>query len=206
MRDSNEKSAYGAIILAAGASARMGCVKQTLPWKNTTLLQHVVNEIRSSGIDELVVVLGANKEEIELRIEFEGVHSVFNDQWGQGMASSIVAGLKHLLLEAPEMRGVLIALSDQPLLDKSDFKNLVNKHLDTKGKIISSYYEGGPGVPVLFDRVYFNDLLDLSGERGARVLLREHKSDVIQVDVGDRGIDLDTRDKYDRIYDLYGRP
>jgi molybdenum cofactor cytidylyltransferase len=197
---------YGAIILAAGASTRMGSAKQLLPWKNKNLLQHVMDELRISGIEAIAVVLGASGDKIDSQIEFGEVDRVFNAQWEGGMASSIVTGMKHLLEKFPSMRGVLIALADQPLLDHHFFNQLRNMHTENRNRIIASFYSGEMGVPALFDKRFFNELLDLRGEQGAKALLRHHESHVIRINAGDKAIDLDTKEKYDYFYDLYGRP
>ena len=206
MSNSHGVGVYGAIILAAGASTRMGHVKQLLPWKGSTLLQHAIDEVLSSEIDETVVVLGANKRLIEEQTNLSGVDSVFNAKWEEGMASSIVTGLKHLLSKAPEIGAVLIVLCDQPLLDKNNYNRLIKKIITNKNKIISSSYSDQLGVPVVFDKRFFSDLLKLRGEQGAKKLLATYNSEVIGVEAGDKAIDLDTEDKYNHYYDLYGRP
>jgi molybdenum cofactor cytidylyltransferase len=197
---------YGAIILAAGASTRMGSAKQVLPWKNKNLLQHVMDEIRSSGIEAITVVLGANTGKIESQIDFGEAEPVFNERWEVGMASSIVTGMKHLLAKFPSLRGVLIALADQPLLDRHFFNQLRNMHTGNRNRIIASSYSGEMGAPALFDKHFFSELLDLRGEQGAKALLRRHESHVIRISAGDKAIDLDTKEKYEHFYDLYGRP
>lgn len=197
---------YGAIILAAGASTRMGSAKQVLPWKNKNLLQHVMDEIRSSGLEAIAVVLGAGRDKIESQIEFGEVDPVFNEQWEGGMASSIVAGMTHLLEKLPSMRGVLIALADQPLLDRHFYNQMRNMHTDNRNKIIASFYSGELGAPALFDKRFFDELMNLRGKQGAKALLRLHESHVIRISAGDKAIDLDTKEKYEHFYDLYGRP
>lgn len=205
MLELEAEGVYGAIVLAAGASSRMGCVKQMLPWKGKTLLQHVVDELRFSELDEVVVVLGANREEIEKQVTFDGVDVVHNDQWKQGMASSIVTGLNHLLAKEPPLKAVLIVLSDQPLLGHVHFNTLKRIHAKSVKGIVASSYAGVAGVPVLFDRRFYDELLQLSGEQGARAVLVSNLNEVDSVDVGEKGIDLDTREKYEDIYDRYGR-
>ena len=205
MLESEAEGVYGAIVLAAGASTRMGCVKQTLPWKGKTLLQHVVDELRFSELEEVVVVLGANREEIEKRVTFDGSDVVYNDQWEQGMASSVVTGLHHLLAKGIPLRAVLIVLSDQPMLGRVHFNTLKRIHANSVKGIVASSYAGVAGVPVLFDRRFFDELLQLTGEQGARALLLSNPNEVDTVDAGEKGIDLDTREKYEDIYDRYGR-
>ena len=205
MLEPEAEGVYGAIVLAAGASTPMGCVKQTLPWKGKTLLQHVVDELRLSELAEVVVVLGANREDIEKQVTFDGVDVVHNDQWEKGMASSVVTGLNHLLAKGLPLKAVMIVLSDQPLLGHVHFNSLKRIHANSVKGIVASSYAGVAGVPVLFDRRFFDELLRLSGEQGARALLVSNLKEVETVDAGERGIDLDTREKYEDIYDRYGR-
>ena len=91
------KHALGAILLAAGASTRMGCVKLLLPWKNSTLLEHSIEQLKESGIDLFVVVLGANQDIILEKVNFDGIDVVVNSQWQKGMATSIASGVSFLL-------------------------------------------------------------------------------------------------------------
>ena len=78
-------------------------------------------------------------------------------------------------------------------------------NLEGERKIISSSYSGQLGVPVLFDRHYFSELLELRGDKGARALVRAHKDEVIAIDAGEKAVDLDTEEKYRHYYELFGR-
>jgi len=199
------KHATGAILLAAGASTRMGSMKQLLPWKSSTLLEHSIRQLKQTDIDFLVVVLGANAEVILKKISFDDVEVVVNGDWQKGMATSIAAGLSSLLEKTPEIQSVLIALSDQPLLDINYYKNLIDKSLISKNKIVASAYSDQLGVPAIFDRDYFDNLLNLKGNQGARALLRGGGVGVTSVKAGKLALDLDTREVYNRVYELHGR-
>ena len=205
MQDQQPEDVHGAIILAAGASTRMGRVKQTLPWKESTLLQHAIDQVLASSIDEVVVVLGSNREHVEARTDLSGVHVVFNPKWEEGMATSIVSGLKALLDLRSGLRSVLILLSDQPLIDVKHYNKLIYSYISSGHKIISSSYSEQLGVPVVFDRRFFRELLELKGDRGARALLNTYPDDIIAIDAGDKGVDLDTEDKYRHYHDRFGQ-
>lgn len=196
----------GAVLLAAGASTRMGSVKQLLPWKNSTLLEHSIEELKRSEIDSLVVVLGANEKQIRKRVNFEGVDVVVNPDWKKGMATSIASGVSFLLKKMPEIQFVLVALADQPLLLTKYYNKLIYKSLDKKNKIVSSAYSGQLGVPAIFEKDYFGNLLNLEGREGARALLRGGSFKVMTVNAGKLAVDLDTKESYNRIYELHGRP
>ena len=195
--------AVGAVLLAAGASTRMGSVKQLLPWKDSTLLEHAIKQISGVGVDSLVVVLGAHREQIHEQIDFTGIDVTVNSNWEKGMATSIAAGLEYLLKKTPDLQTVLIALSDQPLLDIKYYKLLLNNSLENK--LIASSYSGNLGVPAVFDRDYFSNLLNLKGQQGARKLLRGGSVPVASVEAGEWAVDLDTPKSYNQAYELHGR-
>lgn len=199
------KHALGAILLAAGASTRMGCVKLLLPWKNSTLLEHSIKQLKESEIDFFVVVLGANQDIIREKVNFDGIDVVVNSQWQKGMATSIASGVSFLLKKKPEIQSILVALADQPLLDYKYYNNLIDKILISKNKIVASSYSNELGVPAIFDRDYFDNLLDLEGNQGARSLLRGGSVKVAPVNAGELALDLDTRETYNRVYEQHGR-
>jgi molybdenum cofactor cytidylyltransferase len=199
------KHALGAILLAAGASTRMGCVKLLLPWKNSTLLEHSIEQLKESEIDFFVVVLGANQDIMREKVNFDGIDVVVNSQWQKGMATSIASGVSFLLKKKPEIQSVLVALADQPLLDYKYYNNLIDKFLISKNKIVASSYSDAMGVPAIFDRDYFDDLLNLEGSQGARSLLRGGSVKVTPVNAGELALDLDTRETYNRVYEQHGR-
>lgn len=195
----------GAILLAAGASTRMGAVKQLLPWKGSTLLEHAMTQLMNSEADRVVVVLGANEHKIREKISFEEMEVAVNSEWEKGMASSIASGLRLLLEKEPNLQSVLIALSDQPLLDLKYYNKLINKKIKNENTIIASSYSDQNGVPAVFGRMHFDNLLNLKGQKGARALLRGGVAEVISLTAGNLAVDLDTREKYDRIYEQHGR-
>lgn len=199
------KHALGAILLAAGASTRMGCLKLLLPWKNSTLLEHSIEQLKQSEINFAVVVLGANQDIIRQKINFDGMHVAVNPDWEKGMATSIASGVSFLLKKKPKIQSVLVALSDQPLLDAEYYNKLINKFLNSKNKIAASFYSDELGVPAIFDRDYFDSLLNLEGGQGARALLRGGSVKVSPVNAGELALDLDTRESYNSVYEQHGR-
>ena len=194
----------GGVLLAAGASTRMGAVKQLLPWKNSTLLEYSIQQLNQSNIDQLVVVLGANEKVIRKHVNLQTTEVVVNPDWEKGMATSIATGLRYLLENTPDIQSVLVALSDQPLLDSIYYNKLIERSLDTENKIVCSAYSDQFGVPAIFDRDYFDSLLNLDGHGGARALLRGGDIKVAKVHAGDLAVDLDTRESYNRFYELHG--
>lgn len=195
----------GGILLAAGASTRMGEIKQLLPWKNSTLLDYSIEQLIQSNLDHLVVVLGANEEVIRENANLQDTDVVINTDWEKGMSTSIATGLGHLLKKMPNIQSVLVALSDQPLLDSKYYNKLIERSLDLDNKIVCSAYSDQFGVPAIFDREYFDNLLNLDGHGGARALIRGGEVKIATVRAGDLAVDLDTKESYNRIYELHGR-
>lgn len=189
----------GIIILAAGNSSRLGQPKQLLDYKGTSLLNRIVSEAVFFAAEAVVVVTGAQRRAIEESIVDESVLTCHNPNWKDGMASSIKTGLKHLLLVYPELRSCIITVCDQPYLDAGVFRSLFLKQQETGKGIVASRYSEMQGVPVLFDRQYFDALLHLDGQEGARKLLTKFKSDTAVVPFEKGAIDIDTPEDYNNL-------
>ena len=140
----------GIIILAAGSSSRLGRPKQLLDYKGKTLLQTVINEALETHCKPIIVVLGANAKEIARQHQHDQVNFVINESWGNGMASSIVAGLSTMIKNNSEIESIIIAVADQAFIKMSNFNNLIEKQKETGKNIIASTYAETIGTPVLF--------------------------------------------------------
>ena len=187
----------GIVILAAGSSSRMGQPKQLLIYKQTTLLQRAINAAIGTPDSCLVVVLGANHQ--LLMPEPAMLIVEYNPDWQQGMGASISAGIKRLLAEKPTVQNVLLMLCDQPFADTALLQKLINAKQNSNNKIIASAYENTLGAPVLFDRSYFNELLALQGQEGAKKLLIKYSNEVIAMPFNKGAIDIDTPEDYERL-------
>lgn len=185
---------YGIIILAAGQSARLGRPKQLIKYRNKTLLKHITDEAFASVGEKLLIVLGAYKELLTAELDEQNVNLIYNEDWQSGMASSVVSGLSGLLAIYPDIDGVIFTVCDQPFVSLQLFNALITKHQQTNSGIVASYYNDTAGVPALFSKKYFNDLLTLSGEEGARKLFKLYKEDLQQVNFPEGAIDIDTED------------
>ncbi len=183
------------IVLAAGGSTRMGRLKMLLRAGAGTLLRATVEPLLSSALDRVVVVLGDRAKEIRDRAglpQTARLSIVVNEAWREGMASSLKRGLE----ECAEADAVLIALGDQPGVTKERLR-----------KILGAFHPGVPLVvpvhasrashPVLFARSLFPELRELSGDVGARDVLRRHWAEAALVDAEPLR-DLDTEEDYRR--------
>lgn len=168
-----EKSKIGVIILAAGSSSRLGYPKQLLEYKGVSLLQHIINVAGSVDFDTKILVLGAKAEEIKKEIESNNFEVVLNTKWEDGMGTSIAIGISEALKIEPELDHILMLLSDQPFVNKEKILELIRVQLTTNKQTTFSEYAGDVGVPAIFSRTIFSDLIKLEGEQGAKRLLNQ---------------------------------
>jgi molybdenum cofactor cytidylyltransferase len=189
----------GIIILAAGNSSRLGQPKQLLQYKDATLLQHIMEEASVIKESFVIVVTGANHELIEKEIDSSKIKIAFNRDWELGMSSSIKTGLNKAFQLYPEIEKCILAVCDQPFISHSIFKNLITEfHKTGKGIVASSYAETF-GTPVLFDKKYFDELLHLKGQEGAKKIINRFLEDTASVSFEKGNIDIDTEDDYNKL-------
>jgi molybdenum cofactor cytidylyltransferase len=184
-----------AILLAAGESRRMGKLKQLMPLGQSTIIERAIDNLTASAVDEVIVVLGHKAEEIKEAISTRSVKIAFNPSYGEGMSTSIIAGLK---LVDPRAQAVMLALGDQPSVDSQTINRLIDEfHKSDKGIALPTY-KGRRGHPVIFAASYKAELLKLKGDIGAREIIKHHPQDVLEVAVDSAGVisDIDTEEDY----------
>jgi molybdenum cofactor cytidylyltransferase len=187
----------GIIILAAGSSSRLGRPKQNLLFSGKTLLQHTIDTAFDTVFRPIVVVLGANKEKIETSSQNTGITIVYNPDWAEGMASSIRIGIA--TIQQHQIDHVIIMLCDQPFVNSELVNALVEKQLQTDKPIIACSYNETVGVPVLFCRLLFDELLQLKGHNGAKKVLKFHPKDIATIPFEKGDIDIDTPEDYEAL-------
>lgn len=188
---------FGAVILAAGGSSRMGRPKQLLPIEGSPLLLRTVQTVLASPAWPVVVVLGHAVETLRPLLARLPVQVVHNAEWSKGLGSSILAGIQILERFSTSLDGALIALADQPHLSSSAIGRL-SSAFQGPNSIAAARYSEAVGVPVIFGRSYFAELLALQPEHGAQRLLRVHAASVAPVDLPEMAVDLDTPEDYQR--------
>lgn len=192
----------GIILLAAGSSSRLGRAKQLIEYQGKTLIQKSVDEAKKSQANCLVVVLGANADLIQTGFDSSSTPFIVNPDWQQGMSSSMQVGLR-FLMEREKIEQVILMLSDQPFVDTS-FLNQLIKAKATSGKgIVAAAYSDTLGVPALFDRSYFEELLQLTGSEGAKRVIVNHQAAVHAIDFPLGAVDLDTEEDVSQFLSLY---
>jgi molybdenum cofactor cytidylyltransferase len=189
-------STTGIVILAAGASTRLGKPKQLLPWQGSTLLQHAV-QVARQVTDQPVVVLGAHLHQLQAVLDPAAVQIVHNAAWKEGMASSIRSGLTAVMQQSPEH--VIFIVCDQPFVSAALLQELILAHRKTGKSIIASAYSGTLGIPALFDASFFPQLLGLEGDTGAKKIIQQHSEHVYAVPFPMGHIDIDTAEEYDAL-------
>jgi len=187
------------VILAAGNSSRLGRPKQLLPYQGKTLLTHVVTEALAAALSPVVVLTGAYREEIQDSLQGQRVALVYNPEWETGMASGIVAGLGKALSIEPYLQSVIVAVCDQPYISAELFRALIVKYAASGKGLVACSYSEIVGTPVLFDVRYFKELSVLSGDAGAKQLLRKYPDDVATVPFPGGSIDIDTTEDFQRL-------
>jgi molybdenum cofactor cytidylyltransferase len=188
LSEKSTKSRVSAVILAAGTSSRMGTPKQLLPIEpgaEETLLGRVIENVRRSHAQEIVVVLGHAAEEIRKRVPLEGARVVVNEDYRQGMGTSLRAGLAAV---DPRSEAALIVLADQPFIRPATLDRLIEQYEANRPQIAIPVYRGFRGNPVLLDRSVFPEVMELQGDIGCRAIFGSHLENILKVPVEDPGI------------------
>lgn len=192
-------SSMSLMILAAGASTRMGTPKQLLAYRGCTLIRHIAEVAITSVCQPIAVVLGANAERIKPEVSQLPIQIVENPLWEEGMSSSIRVGLKALLAMNPNLDAVVISLCDQPLVSSQTLNQLIETYHVTGNPIIASEYSETVGVPALFNHHLFSELMALKSTEGAKKLIKKHINRVFSVPFPEGAIDIDTPNDYERL-------
>ena len=179
-----------AIVLAAGASSRMGRPKLTIPQDGVPMLGRVLETLRRSAVGRVIVVLGANAADVRKQVRFEGEVVVVNQRYADGMSGSLRLGLE----KVGDVDAAIFVLGDQPFVLATTIDRLVSEHESSGARIVVPTYQGTRGNPVLFDRSIFPLIARISGDVGARSVVQSRAADVLEVEVADRGVlvDIDT--------------
>ena len=175
----------------------MGRPKALLPWGDKTLIEARVEVLLATG-QPVLVVLGADADQILPVLKPYPIHPVIHSGWLRGMGSSIGFGIARLEELFPDAAGVLIALVDQPLVTAAHFFTLHRSH-EPGHILVSQGPDGRQGVPTLFDKFCFSELKTLDGDSGARSVLRLHPAAILPIESGDQLEDMDTWSDYMRL-------
>ena len=189
-----------AVVLAAGSSRRLGRPKQTLPFRDTTLLGATLDVVRAAGVDQALVTLGGAAAEVRSAVDLDGFDVVEVDDHGQGCAASIVAAVDRI---DPAADGFVLLLGDQPGVDADQIRALGDFAAEQPSPpdAVLSRYDDGPGHPLWLSRDRFGDLRRLRGDKAVWKLLDSGALDVHELTLPGRTVplDVDTWDDYDSL-------
>lgn len=184
-----------AVLLAAGASSRMGQPKQLLTYQGQTLLRRAAETALAAGCQPLIVVTGALHHELAAEVADLPVRLVRNDIWEAGMGTSIGVGVQAAEEAAPEAPAVLVLLSDQPLITAEHLRQLLAAWQQS-GLPVATAYADTVGVPAVFGRVVWPQLLALPAAAGAKPLLQRLGDELGTVPCPAAALDVDTPEQY----------
>ena len=184
-----------AVILAAGESRRMGRQKLLLPFGETTVVGAVVGTACASRVDQVLAVLGADRDAVRQEIEPLGIDFAINEDFKMGMVSSVQAGFRALPADA---EAAVVMLGDQPFLPASVVDAVVEAYRRSGKGIVVPAFQGRRGHPVLVDLKFRDEVLALDPADGLRRLMRAHPKDVFEAEVEDANIlrDMDVPEDY----------
>jgi len=176
-------------VLAAGASTRFGSPKQLVRVAGRPLLHTAVTRAAEVTGNSLIVVLGSGAAELAPLLKHSPGTIVINQEWREGIASSIRAGVARL---PATCAGALLVLADQAAVSADDLKRLAGTWRKQPQYIAAARYGGRTGVPAIFPRSSFRELAELRGDLGARSLLRGNSARVVRVAMPSAAVDVDT--------------
>lgn len=185
------------VVVAAGASRRLGRPKQLLPLGGRPLLAWVLETVRSAGFDQVVLVLGHEAVAIRQAVDFAGIDLVINDRHGEGMSTSLQAGLGVL---RAEITAAVVLVGDQPFIDGAHIGALRAAWLETGQPIIATDFGEYLGPPMFLARHVWPLVAEIRGDQGARKLLRDHPAWVSSVRAASEAasLDVDTDEAYEQ--------
>lgn len=181
------------ILLAAGQSKRYGGIKQLADIHGQPMVCHCLAQYRNGekwidGLSNGYVVLGANAELITAVLP-DNVNKYLVNSWLNGMGHTLAQAIQTI---ASDTSHVLIGLADQIALTPQMISRLLDEAKDHPEHIIASEYGGGLGAPVIFPKQYFCHLSQLTGDKGAKLLLQQNKEQIISLDMAEAIFDIDT--------------
>lgn len=191
------------LVLAAGASSRLGQPKQLVKLAGRPALHIVVSNAVAVSGHAVTVVVGAHAREMTHLLAHSPASVIVNRQWQEGMASSLRFGVASL---PPACEAVMVLLGDQVAVTADDLKRLVSAWRGEPSVIAASVYDQRVGVPAIFPRLSFSELSELRGDEGARRVLERNNYRLARVPMSNASIDLDTPEDLAALTERFQRP
>ena len=190
----------GAVVLAAGGSTRFGKPKQFALFEGETFVRRIVRAAIEAGCAPVVVVTGEDSAQITSELTRFTVTIAMNPGWSSGVGSSIRVGVQRAMDLAADLEASLLLSCDQPFVTATVLAQLIQLRLTSGKPIVASAYATTLGIPALFDRSCFPDLLRLKEDSGAKKIILARPHDVVSFDFPAGEIDIDTVADYKKLY------
>lgn len=191
-----------ALILAAGQSRRMGETnKLLLPYGSQSVICHVVEQVRASVMENITVVTGHEDAQIRAALKDGNLTFTHNENYHQGLSGSLKVGINSL---PDNCDAVMVILGDMPRISTALLNKMIKAYSRTGPRpILIPTCENKRGNPLIWHQSYFEEFKTLSGDRGAKGLIRNYEKYVCEVDVNDDAIfrDMDTPESYQALMD-----
>jgi len=184
-----------AIILAAGESKRMGFPKMLLDFNGKTMLERVIENVRSSEVSHIIVVLGAERDKLTELLKMANVSYCYNEHYKKGMLSSVRCGVANI---PEDCDAVLVFQGDQPFIAPGVINTVIEAYRSSEKGLVIPVFKKKRGHPLLIDRKYLGKIDMLDDHEGLRSLAYLYSDDVLEVETDDPAIlrDFDTYDDY----------
>ncbi len=198
MLNNTNKKSLTAIVLSAGLSSRMGALKPLLSMGKYTVIERVVRCFKAAGIMDIRVVVGHRSEEISHSLQGTEVMVIKNDNFREGMFSSVVAGVRSL---DHSIKGFFLMPADIPLIEKNTLEILAEVYEKSGAGLVYPCFKGRRGHPPVISAYYKAALMKWDRPGGMRSFLRQYESRSLDVEVADPGItmDMDTPEEYQNL-------
>ncbi len=185
----------GVVVLAAGSSSRMGYPKQLLKWGAKTLINHILQEVSKVRYAKYIVVLGSQSEVVRTAVD-KRFNVLVNENWIQGMGSSIALATAHLKNEVDAIQFLMV---DQPQIDSLFLKFFLHTYEFKNKKLVATKYPKSIGIPALFDSSYYEELQSLT-KKGAKTILQKFANEVKLITPPKPLEDMDTPEEYNNLH------
>ena len=189
----------GAVILAAGGSSRFGQPKQLLPFRGKSLVCRIIDAACEARCSPVVVVTRSEDEKLHSELDRAGVVMAQNQQWSSGIGSSIRRGIEALINSSPDVEASVLLVCDQPAVDVRAIQRLLALRETTGKSIVASSYADTLGVPALFSRSIFEELLSLGDNAGAKSIILQSRGRVASLSFPEGEIDIDTWEDWEKL-------
>jgi molybdenum cofactor cytidylyltransferase len=186
-----------AVVLAAGGASRMGETKLLLPFDGKPLLRYAIDAALRASLAPVIVVTGADGERVAAALP-DGVERYQNDQWGAGSGTSIRRAID-AIHDDPAVDACIVLLADHPHVTSEHLRSMIALYDQGPVTLVASEYGGVTGSPTLFDRRYFDELMRLADDAGARSLLTAHREELATVSLPGGELDVDTPEDYAKL-------